>query len=426
MKKSEKKMSFRWLLCMAAIVALCLGILLVGCGKKEEASTAEESNHVQLYWNVDRMEYVAGNADGTSGRYPRGDGFYYVRLAAGGEQKDYMVEDYAVVNRIELVDCFMPIFDDRGVIVDIKTVGECTGGYVAPALYVKSVDGNTVIANTQGTFLGIDMTLTIDEETEIYDVGGGGILTGIIGQIEEDDEIIAIKDLDGTIGTIFVKGYEPVGDIYWNIHRMYDSTSKTTTRETDAMGYYVFELALNGEVVTVRTRDYKLANNIDAQAAKCFALTFDENGDIKTREGTSYAGISATFGSWYHVTDINGSTVTAERIASGSDQGNVMEAVMSKDCKVIDVSAVGGYSGAYTDLRVGDQIHGLRDGRGRIAYIFVHNRAAGADMGYDIRNLLLPDGDHGLHIHGKRNEPSPSAFVADKAIVEFVAEVFGL
>ena len=51
---------------------------------------------------------------------------------------------------------------------------------------------------------------------------------------------------------------------------------------------------------------------------------------------------------------------------------------------------------------------------------------AGADMGYDIRSLLLPDGDHGLHIHGKRNEPSPSAFVADKAIVEFVTEVFGL
>ena len=384
MRKSEKKMSIRWLLCLAAVVVLCLGVVLIGCGKKDDAPAAEDNNHVRLYWNVDRMDYVAGNADGTSGRYPRGDGYYYVRLAAGGEQKDYMVEDYAVVNRMELIDCFMPIFDENGVIVDIKTVNECTGGYVAPALYVKSVDGSKVIANTQGTYLGIDMELTIDEETEIYDVGGGGILTGIIGQIEVDDEIIAIRDLDGTIGTVFVKGYTPVGDIYWNIHRMYDSTSKTTTREPDGLGYYNFELALNGEVVNVRTRDYKLASNIDAQAAKCFALTFDENGDIKTRESTSYAGIKATFGSWYHVTDIQGSKVTAERIAAGSNVGDVMEGVMSKDCKVIDVSAVGGYSGAYTDLRVGDQIHGLRDARGRIAYIFVHSRAAGEDLGYSL------------------------------------------
>jgi len=385
MKKSGKKMSIRWLLCLAAILVLCLGVVLIGCGKKDgQPAAAEDGNHVQLYWNVDRMDYVAGNADGTSGRYPRGDGYYYVRLAAGGEQKDYMVADYNVVNRMELIDYFMPIFDENGIIVDIKTAEECTGGYVAPALYVKSVSGNTVIANTQGTYLGVEMELTIDEETEVYDVGGGGILTGIIGQIEADDEIIAIRDLDGTIGTIFVKGFTPVGDIYWNIHRMYDSTSKTTTREPDAMGYYNFELALNGEKVTVRTRDYKLANNIDAQAAKCFALTFDENGDVKTRESTAYSGIAATFGSWYHVTDVQGDKVTAERIAAGADLGNVMEAVMSKDCKVIDVSAVGGYSGAITDLRVGDQIHGLRDGRGRIAYIFVHNRAAGEDMGYKL------------------------------------------
>ena len=384
MKKSEKKLSPKWLLCLAVIMALCLGIALIGCGKKEEAPAAEDNNHVQLYWNVDRMDYVAGNADGTSGRYPRSDGYYYVRLAAGGEQKDYMVADYAVVNRMELIDYFMPIFDENGIIIDIKSAEECTGGYVAPSLYVKSVDGNTIIANTQGTYLGVDMELTIDEETEVYDVGGGGILTGIIGQIEVDDQIIAIKDLDGTIGTVFVKGYVPVGDIYWNIHRMYDSTTKTTTREPDGLGYYNFELALNGEVVNVRTRDYKLASNIDAQAAKCFALTFDENGDIKTRESTSYAGIAATFGSWYHVTDIQGSMVTAERIASGADQGNVMEAVMSKDCKVLDVSAVGGYSGAITELRVGDQIHGLRDARGRIAYIFVHTRAAGEDMGYSL------------------------------------------
>ncbi len=385
MKKSEKKIGLRWLLCLAAIMALCMGILLCGCGKKEETpAAAGENSHVQLYWNVDRMEYVAANKDGTSGRMPRGDGFYYVRLAVGGQQVDYQVEDYAVVNRMELIDYFLPVFDDRGVIVDIKTVNECTGGLLGQELYVKSVEGNKIIANTQGSFLGVEIPFEIDEETEVYSVGGGGILTGVISTIEVDDALVVIKDLDGTIGTVYVKEYVPVGDIYWNIHRMYDSTTKTTTRETDALGYYVFDMALNGEVVQVRTRDYKLANNIDAQAAKCMALTFDENGDIKTREGTAFAGTNGTFGSWYHITAVDGDMVTAERIASGKDQGNVMEAAMSKDCKIIDVSEVGGYSGAYTELRVGDQIHGLRDKRGRIAYIFVHVRAATEEAGYKL------------------------------------------
>ncbi|MBR3692734.1 MAG: alpha/beta hydrolase [Clostridia bacterium] len=51
---------------------------------------------------------------------------------------------------------------------------------------------------------------------------------------------------------------------------------------------------------------------------------------------------------------------------------------------------------------------------------------AGAEMGYDIRKLLLPEGDHGLHIPGSRGEPAPSAFVADRAIVDFATEVLGL
>ena len=384
MRKSEKKMSLRWLLILAAVTVLCLGIVLIGCGKKDDAPAAEDGNHVQLYWNVDRMEYVAGNADGTSGRYPRGDGYYYVRLAAGGVQEDYMVHDYHVVNRMELVDMFMPIFDENGVIVDIKTVNECTGGFLAPALYVKSVDGNTVHANTQGTYLGVDMDFTIDEETEVYGVGGGGILTGVPDVIESDDEVIVILDKDGTVGTVYVKGYVEPDTIYWNLYRMYDSTTKMTTREPDDMGYYNFELAVDGEVKTYRTRDFAVANSLDQWAPKCFGLEFDENGLISKRLTTSNCGLPNTYGSWYHVTNVQGSNVTAERIASGSNVGDVMEGVMSKECKILDVSAVGGYSGAYTDLRVGDQIHGLKDGRGRIAYIFVHTRAAGADMGYSL------------------------------------------
>lgn len=378
---SGKKKGLKWILLIAGVLVLAAAVglgLWFWLGNQEE-TTAEE-NHVTVYWNVDRADYVAANSDGTSGRYPRSDGYYYVRLAANGEQKDYMVESYNVVNKMDLQDCFCPVFDENGIIVDIRTINDSTGGLLAPALYVKSVDGSTVVGNTQGTFLGVDITFEIDEETEVYSIDGSSIITGLPTQINADDEVIVIKDLDGTIGTVYVSPYESVGDIYWNIYRKYNSTAKATTRDTDALGYYVFEMALNGEVVTLRTRDYKVANSIDAQAAKCMALTFDENGDIKTRENTAFAGVSSTFGSWYHVIGFTDTTVTAERIAAGTDQGNIMEGVLAPDCKIIDVSAVSGYSGEYTELRVGDQIHGLKDQRGRIAYIFVHNRLSGDDM----------------------------------------------
>lgn len=329
-------------------VLLAAGLLLTSCKSDENAG----QNHVTIYWNVDRLDYVAANTDGTSGRMPRGDGYYYVRLAANGEQEEYKVESYDVVNKIDLLDYCGLKFNEDGVITEVIPINDCTGGLVAPALYVSKVEGNKITANTQGTFLGVDMTFEIDEETEVYSIDGASLITGTPGQIGVDDEVVAIKDLDGTIGTVFVKGYVVPGDIYWNIHRKYNSTAKVTSRDPDALGYYNFEMAINGEVKTFRTRDYKVANAIDAWAPKCVGLEFDENGDISAKSNPDQNGCKGTFGSWYHVTNVNGNVVTAERIAAGSNQGDIMTGVLAPNCKIIDVSAVGGYSGAYTELRV--------------------------------------------------------------------------
>lgn len=379
--KSEKKKGLKWILLAAGILVLAAAVglgLWFLLGDQGEAEA--EEGHVKLYWNVERDSYVAGNEDGTSSRFPRGDGYYYVRFAVDGEQVDYPVASYDLVNRIDHVDVCNLIFDENGVVVDMRTVNDCTGGLVAPALYVSSVEGNKITGNTQGTYLGVDITIEIDEETEVYSVGGEGILVGVPCQVQNDDEIIAIKDPDGTIGHVFVIAYEPPGDVYWNIYRKYSSTTKSTTRESDALGYYTYEFALNGELVTLRTRDQKVANSIDSRAAKCMGLVLDENGEIDSAVATSAVDCPSTFGSWYHVTGFTDTTVTVERIAAGTDQGTVTTGVLAPNCKIIDVSAQGGYSGAYTELRVGDQIHGLKDSRGRVAYIFVHTRLSGEDM----------------------------------------------
>ncbi len=381
-KASGKKKGLKWILLAVGILVLAAAIglgLWFWLGNQQEEAVDDE-NHLTIYWNVEQAEYVAKGGNGTSGRTRRSDGYYYICLAANGEQENYMVEDFELVNKIDLLNCFVPVFDENGIIVDVRTIDECTGGLVAPLLYVQAVDGNKITANTQGGFLGTTITLELDEETEIYNIGGGTILAGVPATLKFDDQIIAIKDKDGTIGTVYTNPHVEIGDIYYNIYRMYDSLGKVTTRERDELGLFTFEMALNGELVTVRTRDAEVANSIDSWAVKCMCLTFDDNGYAISREPTGLAGAPTAFGSWYNVTEIDNRNVTAKKLAGGSDQGTVVEGVMSSDCKIVDVSPQGGYSGAYTELRLGDQIHGLRDTRGSLCCIFVLARTSSEEM----------------------------------------------
>ncbi len=452
MKKQESsKKTAKWLIPVLALVLVAIvgvaAFLAFGGGDSQGNETpvttptgpaADEG--LVLYWNVDRMSYVGQGVDNNSSRMPRSDGFYYIRFAVNGEQIDLPVRDKTLVDRIDMVDIMALILDEDGVVVDMQTVNECAGGLIAPALYVESIEGNTVHTKTNGNFGGLAVDLEITEDVKIYDVGGVGLLVGIPGQIKVDDELIAVKDKEGKLIYVFVKAYEAPADVYWNIHRKYNSTTKTTTREPSVTGVYEFLMALNGELVTVRTRDYEVAKKMDSFASKCQFLEFNEDGYvISATQSSSMMKTSGTWGSWAHVLEVNGDYVVAEKL-SGDKMGTVYEGIITEDTKVIDVSSAGGYSGAYTKLRVGDQVHGLLDRRGRLAYVFVHSRLVDCDLfwncerKYDSTNKVstrLPAADGYYYFDVATGGKQMKVRTKDKELansidVSYAARCFGL
>lgn len=376
-KQGNGKKGLKWLWFAAGalvlVAAVVLGIVLLGGD-----NTAAGDEPIKLYWNVERSQYVGKGENGTSGRMPRSDGFYYVRFSVGGEQVDLQVADVQLIQKIDMLDVMGLAFDEQGVIRDVYNINECTGGLVASALYVEAVEGNTLHCNTQPGLKGVKVDVTLTEATQVYDVGQVGLLCGMEATVDVDHEIYAVKDYAGNIIYVYTKGFAQPGDVYWNLERKYDSTSKTSTREMDALGTFTFQMAFNGEVITVRTRDYKIANAIDAKAARCTGLVFDENGYVVEVTNASKTAGGTTFGSWSNVFQVKGNEVYTKKL-TGSLAGTEYFGTLSRDCKVINVSGVGGALGSYTTLQYGDTVHGLTDARGRICYIWVISRLGGSD-----------------------------------------------
>ncbi len=364
---------------LVLVAAVVLGILFLGGNGSDKDNSGKEKGRATLYWNVDRKDYVGKGLNGASGRSPRSDGYYYVRFAVGGEQVDYRVEDRALIEKIDQLDVVGLEFDEDGIVVGVNNINQCTGGLVANTLYVKSIEGNQILCNNQGSYKGLDVTLEVTENTQIYDVGQTGLLCGLPCQLAEDDEIMAIKDYDGSIMYIFREGYKEPGDVYWNLTRKYNSTTGYTTREKDAEGFYVFDMVLNGEVVQVRTRDMDIATAIDKKAARCTGLEFDENGMVsKVISATTAANGTGTFASWAHVMEVSGDSVYAVKL-SGSAEGTEYQASLAKNCKIINTCGIGGEKGSYTTVQYGDQVHGILDSRGRICYLWIVSRLSSGD-----------------------------------------------
>lgn len=359
-----------WRIVLSVLLVLLTVSAFTGCRKEAPAKEAAVEEGLKIYWNVERDQYVAKGMNGVSARFPRDDGRYYIRFAIDGDQIDLAVEGIELVNKIDNLEYMGLEINEEGVVVDAYQVDEFTGGLAADHYYVQSIEGNKVTVNTAGSMKGVSVELEIPEGTPMYNVGETGLLCGTpVAQLSQDDEIIAIKDTDGQICIVYVAPYRVPGPVYWNTTRMYDSVAGISTRVADPMGYYTFDFAIDGGVTQLRTRDPNVANAIDKQAARCMALEFDEEGLIIATASYKTQTGGNTVASWYHVMEINGSDVTAERTIGGSEQGNVVNCHLSKYSKVVL-----GTTGEYTEPQVGDQIHCLTDSRGNIAYMFIVSR----------------------------------------------------
>ena len=368
------------------LIFALVAMLFAGCGKTEEPTAQGQTEEIKLYWNVDKAQYAGLTKTGYTARIPRSDGYYYVRFAVDGQQVELPIENRELVDIIDAQKVCGLEFDDRGVITNVLPLAQCTGGLAANNYFVEKIEGNTITVNMLADYTGSRYELTMDEETLVYRMGSADLLCGVPAEIQVDDTIYAIWNMERTrITHIYTKPYTPPGDIYWNITRYFDSAAKISTREPDAMGTYSFEMAVNGEVVTLKTKDLKLVNTIDSKSLKCMALTFNEDGTIASYIGTGKVTHGGTFGSWCEVIAIEGNKLTVQRVASGSNQGMIYEGVMMDGCQIIETTGTGDFVGQLTEVRNGDTIHGLTDSRGQICHIFiVDGRLSGSGMYWNV------------------------------------------
>ena len=410
---------------MRKLTVLLIFILLLLCGCKQETTPQQPPapERAQLYWNVEGSLY-RGDPNMVLPRTPEADGTYMVNFAFDGSQQRLKVTAEVLEKGLDMQDIIGLTLDENGIVTDFQTVEECTGGYAVKNYFIESIDGNTVLCNNAPAFDGYEKAITVTDSTRIIRVGGTDLLTGTYTTLQENDQITAICDENGTITHVFTEPLREIPDIYWNVQRKYDSALKTTSRESNALGIYEIQFAVNEEVVTLKARDQATATKVDAIAARCMALTFDEEGYIDTVT-TAYNACGGSFGSWYHVTELQGNRIYAYKYGTGSDQGSSGSAIMAKDCVVYDVSGQSPM-GQKTELRVGDQFHGLVNRRGQVVIVYVVGRLVDTDVYWNVdrhynkttkQTTRKPDKDGWYHILLAVNGKQVTLKTQDKSIV---------
>ena len=356
------------------LVIACVTSVLIMSGCKKKAAEADN----RLYWNVDKVKY----SDEKVSRSRRQDKLYYVLFAVDGEQKELPVKTQLLADYIDTMEVMGLEFDEEGVVTGVRPIRDFYGEVVAREYYVKSVSDTQVVCSSTGTDAGYHMTLDITDRTKIYFVDPeGGPLCGVPAKSPQvNGKVTAVRDFEGNITHLYVEApFEPL-DIYWNVSRQYDSETKTSTRMADNFGNFVYTFAHNGQQEELKTKDPKVANAIDAVAAKCMALRFDENGFITEVVSTKAATGNSSFASWFHVISIDGNTVVAHRYNSGANQGTEQAAPMAADCKIYDVSGKADYVGQPAELSLLDQVHGLKNQFGEITHLFIINHVYDAGI----------------------------------------------
>ncbi len=381
---------------LSVLVLLLTLLLLCGCSE-EKKTRAQTEPEIKVYWNVDRDAYY----DATTKMTMRGKGGdnYRVRFAVDGEQVDLFVPTSTMMDNIDSMKFMGLAVDENNVVTQVYKPHQFTGGVAAYEYYVIEIDGERVLCNNIANGRGLPLKLKINENTGIYDVGGGGLLAGLPCDLQVGDQIYAVMGLDGYVSHIYVMPPFEAKPVYFNVNRQWDSTSKSSTRTREEDGYFTIDFVVDGQPVSLRTNSVDVINQIDSFGAKCMDLIFDENGNITEARHAKYATGGGTVASWYHVLrldkagdDINivADGFYAEKF-SGNDKGNTAQCIYSIDCKIYDMSGTGDYMGQPTELRVGDQIHCLSNPDGDVCLIFIISRPRELNLYYNMERKWNSD-----------------------------------
>ncbi len=421
-----------WIVLGLALLLIVSACVLIFADFGGEAADPCADTDGKYYWNIDRLQYVGSDVNpmpSISSRHDRDD-VYYLRMAVDGEQIEVMAKDVQLVQQMDNWDLMCLGFDEEGYVTKVVPATKWSQK-VLEDVYVQSIDGQTVTVNSNAYYTALERRITVTEDTLVYNVAnydGSGLLTGFAGTLNLDDEITVVLDKNGCATHIYTAPYRTPGKLYYSTERLYDSSSKMTTRLSDTLGYYNYEFMVDGELVKLRTRDLAVASKIDQQPYQWVGLEFDENGDIIAANsgGVTVYGKGACLNSSVQSIQWDDYGATIKCIYPSSDK--TTQGRLHPDCKIYDYSGEGEF-GQLTELREGDYIRALRDHRGRIIYIAVvyrpnvYTHVYLLDRQYDSKTkstLRQPDGEGYYHIKASVNGQTMTLRCSDRKLVTYM------
>lgn len=330
----------------------------------------------KLYWNLE-AKYVMEKQE--TSRTPNSEGYYVYTMACEGQQVQVKTKSKDMASWMDSrYPKYMALKVDKNGIVrygyDARSLVKA--GYYTSSDYrydylqdgrhfvyylkgEEKVTGGTVINDTKGL--------------KIYDISNNfELLRGEKTKLRKDDKvqfIISLVDNSAYVGYVTERKLDiPLAK---NRTQMYNSSTKQTTRTPDADGYYVFELAVDGQLKQYKTKDKAIASRVDSFSS-AFALKAKDGMILGAYNAQTAKNVSGLSVGRFDVTTINGSKVTFTRNRpTSSNYGATMEKVLSKKCKVYDISPYAESFGAEVELQLGDRVEAYANADGELIYIYI-------------------------------------------------------
>ena len=421
------KKLFKWLIPVVALVLIgACATMLSACQPTPAQEAPANAVDYKIYYNLDGADFRGENPEV---RMASEGGLYRASFACDGQMVDLFFDNYATIEMVDQSDILAMVVDENNLVTDILDLRDVSGGVACYKYYIKEINEDSILTNSSASMRAQKLTLKIDENTKVYDVGSTGPLAGLPAELTVGCEITALQNKAGILTHVFMSPPFQKGDVYWNIDRQYNSSLKQTKRETNALGRYEIRLAVNGEQVVVQCKTMKAANSIDSYSGRCMTLEFDEEGYVTTARAPSNATGAGSVCSWFHITQLNENGFVAEKFASGSDHGTVKEVFFTKDVKIYDVSTKDENAGKPTTLQMYDQVHCLRDTTGDVCIVYVVKRYTDTDIYWNLERQYssntkstkrIPDADGYYHFRMHYNGEYVDLKTNDKSIATVI------
>ena len=320
MKKMEQtKKPWIWLILgVAALLvaaAVCLVLFLKPAAPQQDQTPEEPQVTYTLVWNLDGKAFTENSETGLSTREPGEDGLFTLRFADAGQVKEYKTADRQLVYFIDSMDILGLVFDDSGLIVDAVQAKDAATE-IAKEFYVRTFEGGSLEVNSSMAMNGMPVTVQIGEDARIMDVRPDAPDPGASAELQTMDRVYIYGTAEGKATHVFLAERKPKAGVYIRVEKHWNAAAGCTSRTPDENGVYTVLMAHEGQQVEMKCKDKNLVNAIDSgdDANQFKGLFLDEEGYITDVVTVNEAIRGLLKCNVYHVTNIEGNTITTERL----------------------------------------------------------------------------------------------------------------